>query len=87
MNAWQEWKLKNAQRQAEGISSPVDFINPQTAYCSDDIAEDRMAICLDCEYLLSLTKQCRKCGCFMHLKTKLAHAECPIGKWTSVSIS
>jgi len=28
-----------------------------------------------------LSKQCKKCGCFMAIKTKLQAATCPLGKW------
>ena len=44
-------------------------------------AVDRMKICLQCEHFLKLTKQCKKCGCFMIIKTRLPNATCPIGKW------
>jgi hypothetical protein len=32
-------------------------------------------------FLIKATNQCKKCGCIMHLKTKLAGAECPVGNW------
>jgi len=38
-------------------------------------------VCLSCEHLIQLTKTCKKCGCFMELKTKLQDAVCPLGKW------
>lgn len=44
-------------------------------------AVDRIKICLQCEHFLKLTKQCKKCGCFMIIKTRLPNATCPIGKW------
>lgn len=44
-------------------------------------AVDRMKICLQCEHFLKITKQCKKCGCFMIIKTRLPNATCPIGKW------
>ena len=40
-----------------------------------------MDLCNGCEFLTKTTKQCEKCGCFMTAKTRLANAECPIGKW------
>jgi hypothetical protein len=43
-----------------------------------------MSICNSCEHLIKFTKQCKKCGCLMHLKTKLAKASCPVGKWEAV---
>ena len=44
-------------------------------------AVDRMKICLQCEHFLKMTKQCKKCGCFMIIKTRLPNSTCPIDKW------
>ena len=52
--------------------------------CSKDVKDERMAICESCEHLIKTTKQCRKCGCFMEIKTHLASVSCPIGKWEAV---
>lgn len=49
----------------------------------DKIAESRMSICNSCEHLYKPASTCRKCGCFMTLKTKLKFASCPINKWDS----
>lgn len=45
------------------------------------IAADRLTICLGCEHLFHPTNTCKKCGCFVHAKTKLTNATCPVGKW------
>jgi len=60
---------------------PWDMLNPNTEYVSDEIQLKRMSICKKCPFYIKLTHQCTKCGCIMNLKTKLSHAECPIGKW------
>lgn len=72
-NAWEEYKAKNG-------STPFDLINPQN-YVSENISQERMKICNDCDYLIKVTNQCRQCGCFMNLKTKLVNSKCPVGKW------
>ena len=46
-----------------------------------DIIDKRLSICQDCEYFISPTSQCKKCGCFMKVKTRLATTRCPVGKW------
>ena len=46
----------------------------------NDIAMYRINICSQCEFLKKHTR-CEKCGCFMKVKTRLATARCPIGKW------
>jgi hypothetical protein len=48
---------------------------------STELREKRLNICNDCEHLLKITKNCKKCGCFVSLKTGLQGAKCPIGKW------
>ena len=75
MNAWQEYKKKL------GTTRPWDMVNPLANRASDELAAKRYEICEACPRLVKLTKQCKECGCFMNMKTKLAEAVCPIGKW------
>lgn len=60
---------------------PWDMLNPNEPRSQDDIIKSRLEICKTCEFYRERTNQCRKCGCFMKLKTRLEHARCPIGKW------
>ncbi len=46
-----------------------------------EIIDKRWAECEKCEFLIKPTNNCKKCGCFMKVKTKVATAACPIGKW------
>lgn len=46
-----------------------------------DNSLERMKICLDCPSLKPAYNQCAECGCFMNVKTKMASAKCPLGKW------
>lgn len=50
-------------------------------FVEDSIQKSRYDICSGCEYFFSPSGNCKKCGCFMKVKTKLTHAKCPIGKW------
>lgn len=75
MSRWLEYKKKI------GESRPWDALKPSEYLDDTDAAQKRMLICEDCPRLIRETKQCRECGCFMKLKTKLANAKCPIGKW------
>jgi len=52
-----------------------------SARSPEEIAQYRLEICKSCEWFRQRTETCRKCGCFMKLKTKLEAAKCPIGKW------
>lgn len=76
LSPWQQWK-KNL-----GETRPWDVVNPTIEHVPDEVQKARYDLCLACPELIKLTKQCKKCGCFMPLKTKLPAAECPIGKWS-----
>ena len=47
---------------------------------NQDVLDERWSLCLGCEFLTE-SNSCKKCGCFMKVKHKLAYASCPIGKW------
>lgn len=74
MSAWKEYKKKL------GETRPWDAVN-KSNYTESDTAIKRMEICNQCPRLIPVTKQCKECGCFMVLKTKLKEASCPLGKW------
>ena len=71
---WEQYKEKN------GVT-PLDLLNPKTRKIDVSQASVRMDICRGCPELLGLTHQCKKCGCFMDIKTQLEAAKCPLGKW------
>ena len=51
------------------------------AFLADsDVQATRYDICKDCSSFTVL-KTCKECGCIMPLKTRLANAVCPLGKW------
>lgn len=84
LTPWQKYKKKAQEmKEAQGEARPWHLINKDN-YTTDAIAELRFGICKGCEFLTQNTNQCIKCGCLMHLKTKLKVAECPIGKWGKV---
>lgn len=60
---------------------PWDMLNPNENRSNEDLIKSRLDICRSCEFFRPRTEQCKKCGCFMKLKTKLERAHCPIGKW------
>ena len=74
-NAWQEYKKKL------GTTRPWDVFNSSIKNTSEEEASSRYALCLECPKLIKVTKQCKECGCFMPLKTKLETAKCPLDKW------
>jgi hypothetical protein len=78
LSAYQKWK-RNL-----GDTRPWDVLNPNIEQASDEEHTRRFDICKACPELISLTSQCKKCGCIMSLKTKLEKAVCPIGKWGNI---
>ena len=71
---WEQYKEKNG-------ATPIDMLNPYTKRVSEEESDSRYKVCQSCPELINLTKQCKQCGCFMILKTKLENAICPLGKW------
>ena len=60
---------------------PGDMLNPNEPRSQEEEFNRRMSICRECPFFVVRTEQCRKCKCFMKLKTKLQKASCPVGKW------
>lgn len=75
LTPWQQYK-KNI-----GNTRPWDIANPSVTKSSDEESLRRYEICKSCPELIKLTSQCKKCGCFMKLKTTIEAAACPLGKW------
>ena len=74
-NPWQEYKKKL------GDTRPWDLFNSSVEKADDTLSTQRMDICQKCPEFIAMTSQCKQCGCFMKLKTKLLQAKCPIGHW------
>ena len=50
-------------------------------FVKNEIRKERLDLCKGCEHYFKPTGTCKKCGCFMRIKTTLAYTECPIGLW------
>lgn len=48
---------------------------------SEEVSIQRIEICNRCEQLFHLTRNCKRCGCFVDAKVKLKSASCPLNKW------
>ena len=64
---------------------PWDLFNKNKERASEELRDKRLSICKDCDFFVSFTQQCLKCGCHMPWKAKLADAFCPIHKWDAES--
>ena len=57
-------------------------LSPTTLDLASDVEiEKRISICESCEFYIKSTTNCKKCGCFMKIKTKFKGLSCPIQKW------
>ena len=52
---------------------------PASEKATDELYEERLNFCLDCESLLAGT--CLKCGCYVEIRAASKAAHCPISKW------
>lgn len=50
-----------------------------------DEQQARLEVCESCEFHFKPTHQCKKCGCFLKLKSAIARFNCPAGKWPILS--
>ena len=48
-----------------------------------EVLQERWDACNGCEFLTEKLR-CKKCGCFMRLKTRIARMKCPMGKWDKI---
>lgn len=72
-------KMESLARSTEEIS--VEFLIDKV---SPEIQKERFSICESCEFLYKPTANCKKCGCFMRIKTWMPRQRCPIKKWGPV---
>ena len=75
ISAWQQYKNNL------GDTRPWDIMNPNVERVNENESESRLEICKACPELIQMTKQCKKCGCFMSVKATFKNSSCPIGKW------
>lgn len=50
-------------------------------FATASVSKARLDTCRACDRLFKPTMQCKSCGCFMHIKTRLESSTCPEGKW------
>lgn len=76
-----KWEKFKKTVSANGDSKPWHILNSGLHVTEEKVIEQRLNICFDCDRLIKATSQCKECGCFMKLKTRLQHAKCPLAKW------
>lgn len=48
---------------------------------SNEVKEQRMDICKNCEHYDAEQIRCKECGCMLEYKTGFALDSCPLNKW------
>ncbi|QDP64616.1 MAG: hypothetical protein GOVbin2006_27 [Prokaryotic dsDNA virus sp.] len=54
-------------------------------FVTDEVYKERMNICRSCVYYFKPTGQCKRCMCFMKIKSRLAPLDCPEKYWTKTT--
>ena len=50
----------------------------------NDLANERLPICENCEYKINLSQKihmCDQCGCILESKVRVKLEHCPLNKW------
>jgi tetratricopeptide (TPR) repeat protein len=55
------------------------FVSSGMKATPPDLQQKRIQTCMACEHHTGM--RCKICGCFTHVKSRMAHEDCPIGKW------
>jgi 5-methylcytosine-specific restriction endonuclease McrA len=54
-------------------------------FVSNEVYEDRIAICKECVYYKKLLGNCSVCKCFMKVKARIAPMSCPKKYWSKTT--
>lgn len=74
--------VQEAMNLAKSVATVVkDAAQGKAVTVSEEELQRRYSICEKCDLFDADKKRCRKCGCWMDMKSKLASMECEIGKW------
>jgi len=54
-------------------------------FATEEVRNERLAICESCPLLFKPTFTCRRCMCFMKIKSSIASMKCPENKWLATN--
>ncbi len=67
-----------AEKDYENIKKYIDIIRPSER-TDDELYEERLTICKECDRLLDGT--CNACGCYVEIRAASKNSSCPKKKW------
>lgn len=70
--------MMDKQEYFKNLQDYIANLDPETKV-SDEIYEQRLAVCTECDLLLE--GMCRSCGCYVELRAALIKNYCPKEKW------
>ena len=78
-----DWKtldgyFRSLERRGTAINMAT-FVGSGMKTTPAELQQKRIQTCGACEHHTGM--RCKICGCFTHVKIKMAHEDCPIGKW------
>lgn len=54
-------------------------------FATKEVRDERLSICESCPFLFKPTFTCRKCMCFMKIKSSISSMKCPDNKWLATN--
>jgi len=54
-------------------------------FVKDEVYQERIALCRECVYYFKPTGNCKICGCFMKIKSRISSMSCPKKHWTATN--
>lgn len=77
-----EPKMPSLWQQAKNLTkSVVEHAKTGGQNVTPEEKQARLDLCNNCEFYDKEKSRCKKCGCFMLVKTGWSSASCPIGLW------
>tara|TARA_R110002049_G_scaffold522_1_gene3076 strand:+ start:269 stop:703 length:435 start_codon:yes stop_codon:yes gene_type:complete len=70
-----------------GLLTKEQINNMNTFFATKEVREERLAICNECPLLYKPTMTCRRCMCFMNIKSSISAMSCPEKKWLATNKS
>lgn len=59
----------------------MDAVSGNEVFVTEEVKEQRLNTCNQCEYFNSEQVRCIKCGCFLEHKSSFTASKCPINLW------
>lgn len=69
------------QQATNFTKSTIKHVTTGAKNADMNLQQQRLDICNDCSFYDKENDRCKKCGCFLKVKTKWLSSQCPLKKW------